>query len=171
VLHSHSGCNSYFRLIHDLFILRWLVSILLKSYQHSGKYDVKGYQCHQNCREAIQIIDLFFLVGEGMFQSRSSWATPSVLFFFGFSYFSDRVWHFCPRPTSDHGPPTSASHLAGVIGMHHDDCLVLQNRVSINFCLDWLWTKIFPISTSQVVVIMGMRHSSGPSILILIWPQ
>jgi hypothetical protein len=36
-------------------------------------------------------------------QCPTIWATPQALFW---SYFSSRVSHFCPRPASNHDPPT-----------------------------------------------------------------
>jgi hypothetical protein len=42
------------------------------------------------------------------------------------SNFSDMVSGFCQGPDSDHGPPTYASHLAGIIDMchQHPGCLL-----------------------------------------------
>jgi hypothetical protein len=43
--------------------------------------------------------------------------------FFCFSYFSNRVSHFCQGPVSDCDPPTYASHVAGTTGVYHHSWL------------------------------------------------
>jgi hypothetical protein len=59
----------------------------------------------------------------------------SKLFFFCFSYFSDRVSSFCLGPASaDDPPPTYASPIAGITNMHQ---LVCQDKVSPPLCPGW----------------------------------
>jgi hypothetical protein len=78
----------------------------------------------------INVFSKSFFWGWGMeFEPRALHLLDSTLHFclfvlaFGFSYFSGRVLHFCPRPASDCNP-TYASHKAGVTGTYHHAQLI-----------------------------------------------
>jgi hypothetical protein len=60
--------------------------------------------------------------------------TPSHLCF---SYFWDRVFHFCPGPISDLNPPIYAFCIVEFISLHHHVRLTCWDEVLANF-LPWL---------------------------------
>jgi hypothetical protein len=59
-------------------------------------------------------------------------------------------------------PSWTASCITGMTGMwYHAQLLLIEMRVSLTFCLNWLQTEIFLISVSHVTRITGLRHCLG----------
>jgi hypothetical protein len=91
----------------------------------------------------------------------TTWANPPTLFYF--SYFLERVSHFCLQLTLDHGP-TYASQVTEITATHHI-WLAGWNGIWLTFCPGWPQTAILPVYAFLVAEIIGIP---GPILLQII---
>jgi hypothetical protein len=73
-------------------------------------------------------------------------------------YFHKGPHVFYQISLSDHGPPTSASCVAGIRVIYHHTWLFCWDKVSLTFCPAWSQIMILLIFTSQVAGITSMSH-------------
>jgi hypothetical protein len=101
-------------------------------------------------------------------RNSTTWAMSSALFCF--SYFSDRVSHFCPELALDYSPPTCASNIAGITDTQKHAPNIGWDVVSLGFCLGWPQTANLPVSISWVADVTGVYHHAWP-LEKIIWKQ
>jgi hypothetical protein len=88
----------------------------------------------------------------------TTWLTPLALF--NFSYFTGRVFHFCPGPASDHDHVAYNTPSGWERRHAHHIWLIDWDWVSWTFYLGCPQTIIVPISTSLVAGTTNVSHCS-----------
>jgi hypothetical protein len=80
---------------------------------------------------------------------------------FCFSYFLDRLSHFCLGLALHQDPPTCTSQITEITRMYNHSQIVCWEG-DLTFFPDWPWTAVPPISTFLVDKITDICHLSLP---------
>jgi hypothetical protein len=93
-------------------------------------------------------------------QYSTAWAINQALFYFlAIFQIGFHAWGW---PQTMNLLPMASPHIAVITGSHYYTQLIDWDGVSLTFFPGWSWTKVLPISASQVARIIGVSYHTQP---------